>query len=122
MSQRITRKRARLEAEAELEGTGPDGAVVADDELAGLKRDDELWQEDGNIILVAGGTAFKVYRGLLLDHSAVFEDMFSFPQPETSPSALSFTSPPCPVVHLQDSPAHLKHVLLTLMPRRKEVR
>lgn len=114
MSQRITRKRARLEAEAELEGTGPDGAVVADDELAGLKRDDELWQEDGNIILVAGGTAFKVYRGPLCDHSPVFKDMFSLPQPEpTLPSS------PCPLVHLTDSPTDLRCVLLALMPSKR---
>ena len=95
---------------------------MGEDDIEGVKKDGELWYEDGTIILVEGDTAFKVYRGLLSDHSAVFEDMFSFPQPETSPSAPSFTSPPCPVVHLQDSPAHLKHVLLALMPRRKEVR
>ncbi len=41
----------------------------------------EIWFNDGNIILVAGGTAFRVYRGLLAAQSIVFCDMFSSSTP-----------------------------------------
>lgn len=41
------------------------------------------WFEDGNIILHVDNKLFKVHRGILSRHSAVFSDMFALPQPET---------------------------------------
>ncbi|KAK7690525.1 hypothetical protein QCA50_005623 [Cerrena zonata] len=41
-----------------------------------------LWFEDGNIILVAQHTPFKVHRGLLSHKSEVFKDIFTLPPPE----------------------------------------
>ncbi|KAH9856168.1 hypothetical protein C2E23DRAFT_882282 [Lenzites betulinus] len=84
-------------------------------------RDEEFWYSDGNIILVARNVEFRVYRGLLSDHSPVFKDMFSLPQPDdASSSALdaSAAGPDlCPVVHLFDSPEDLRHILRVYMPR-----
>ncbi|KAI0702673.1 hypothetical protein C8Q76DRAFT_230122 [Earliella scabrosa] len=79
---------------------GPDGAS---------KRDDELWFEDGNLLLVASEIEFRVYQGPLLVHSPIFKDMLSLPQPEGGPT-------PCPVVHLADSPEDLRHFLRAFMP------
>ena len=62
-----------------------------------------LWFEDGNIILRAQNTAFKVHRSLLGRHSTVFEDMFQVPQP-TSPGE-SIDS--VPLVELHDDPQEL---------------
>ncbi len=51
------------------------------------KRDNELWFEDRTVILVARDVEFRVYKGLLADHSPVFRDMFSLPQPPDPPEA-----------------------------------
>lgn len=50
-------------------------------EAADSKEHLEPWFDDGNIVLVAGGQCFKVYRGTLSVHSPIFKDMFSCPQP-----------------------------------------
>ena len=42
-----------------------------------MKHDDEFWFDDGNLILVARDTGFKIYRGLLAAQSSVFADMFA---------------------------------------------
>jgi hypothetical protein len=57
--------------------------LSVDDRVAG--RSDvvhsSIWFADGNIILVAAGSAaFKVHRGQLERHSEVFYDLFSVPQ------------------------------------------
>lgn len=78
------------------------------------KRDEEFWYSDGSIILVAGDVEFRIYKGLLADHSPVFRDMFSLPQP---PVIASLTIDTCPVVHLSDSPYDLRHVLRAYMPK-----
>ncbi|KAJ7023077.1 hypothetical protein C8F04DRAFT_1135580 [Mycena alexandri] len=62
------------------------------------KRVEELWFEDGNIVLQAGNSQFRVYRGVLAARSHVFQDMLSFPQPPDSDLVDG-----CPLVHLPDS-------------------
>ncbi|EJF60276.1 hypothetical protein BD309DRAFT_995082 [Dichomitus squalens] len=69
-------------------------------------RDEEFWFEDGNIVLVAGAVEFRILKGILAEHSPVFKDMFSLPQPpETTTQGTQ-----CPVVHLTDSSYDLRHV------------
>ncbi|KAF8145623.1 hypothetical protein K438DRAFT_1425906, partial [Mycena galopus ATCC 62051] len=41
----------------------------------------DLWFEDGNIVIQAGNSQFRVYRGVLAKRSSVFQDMLSSPQP-----------------------------------------
>ncbi|TCD63778.1 hypothetical protein EIP91_004961 [Steccherinum ochraceum] len=57
----------------------------------------DLWFDDGNVILAAGNTLFRVYRGLLANASPIFRDMFSIPQP-----ADAETMEGCQVVYLDD--------------------
>ncbi|KAI6120167.1 hypothetical protein EDD16DRAFT_903628 [Pisolithus croceorrhizus] len=59
----------------------------------------EPWFDDGNIVLVAGGQCFKVYRGTLSMHSPIFKDMFSCPNPPDQGEMIEG----CAVVQLQDS-------------------
>ncbi|KAI9061826.1 hypothetical protein FKP32DRAFT_1575208 [Trametes sanguinea] len=80
------------------------------------KRDAELWFEDGNLVLVAGDTEFKVYRGPLIAHSPVFKDMLSLPQPEERDRPDSSDTRSCPVIPLYDSPDDLRHVLRVFVP------
>lgn len=78
----------------------------------GLAHHEEFWFDDGNIVLVAGNTAFRVYRGLLSAHSTVFSDMF-----EASSPMDGETLEGCPVVRLSDSAQDLAHLLKILIPK-----
>ena len=71
----------------------------------GLQHHKELWFEDGNVVLVAQGTAFRVFRSLLAEHSTVFADMFAASSPATEE-----TLDGCPVVRLSDSSHDLAHL------------
>ena len=67
------------------------------------------WLEDGNVILVAGSTGFRVFRSILSECSEVFSDMFMVPQPA---DAEIFEG--CPIVHLPDSKKDVGLVLSVL--------
>ena len=75
-------------------------------------RDTDFWLEDGNLILLAGSTAFCVHRSLLVKKSAVFAEMF--PKDSYLDSAESFDG--CPVARLPDHPQDLRDFLQYLMP------
>ncbi|KAJ7142086.1 hypothetical protein C8R43DRAFT_1016273 [Mycena crocata] len=62
------------------------------------QRFEELWFEDGNVVVQAGNRQFRVFRGILAARSPVFKDMFSFPQPTDSE-----TVDVCPLVRFTDS-------------------
>lgn len=63
-----------------------------------LTRDKVVWFEDGNIMVVAQDTGFRIYRGVLAAHSPIFGDMFTMSQP-TDAKLLDG----CPVVRISDS-------------------
>ncbi|KAI0637381.1 hypothetical protein C8Q77DRAFT_1050998 [Trametes polyzona] len=79
-----------------------------------VKRDPDLWFDDGNIVLLCRDIAFRVYRGLLTRHSVIFRDLFSMAQPSTSETMES-----CPVVHISDPPDDLRYLLRVLCGLRK---
>ena len=68
----------------------------------------ELWMNDGNIVVIAGGTAFKVHRGVLARQSPVFRDMFAIPLP---PSDGKNTVDGSPVVHVSETPEDFRYLL-----------
>lgn len=83
-------------------------------ERAASKEHLDPWFDDGNIILVAEGKCFKVYRGMLSLHSPIFKDMLSCPQPVDQEEEES-DGEGCPVIHLQqDSATEVQHVLRAL--------
>ncbi|KAH9916597.1 uncharacterized protein BXZ73DRAFT_53737 [Epithele typhae] len=75
-------------------------------------QDKEFWFEDGNIVLIAGKTKFKMYKGLLAQRSPVFANMFSFPQPAATNV---IGGDECPRVELYDSPEDLRQLFRALM-------
>ncbi|KAH9856089.1 hypothetical protein C2E23DRAFT_722316 [Lenzites betulinus] len=82
-----------------------------------FRRDDDLWMEDGNIILVAGGVGFCVYRGVLTRQSEVFRAMLGLPQPpQASVSESEDTFGGIPVVPLSDSSQDVKYLLQAILP------
>ncbi|PSR72327.1 hypothetical protein PHLCEN_2v11775 [Hermanssonia centrifuga] len=65
-----------------------------------LKHHEELWFEDGKIVLVAEDRAFKVHRGIPSVHFVVYRDMFQTPQPSNGADDIE----KCPSIRLYDSP------------------
>ena len=70
---------------------------------------EEVWFEDGNIILVCESIGFHVYKGILSSQSEVFRDMFHV----SSPSVNEIFDG-CAVVHLSDSAGDTFHFLKAL--------
>ena len=71
-----------------------------------LERVSELWFDDGTIILQAGTSIFRVYKGLLAARSPVFLDMISMPEPDQMELMEG-----CPLVRLEDSAEDLEYFL-----------
>lgn len=63
------------------------------------------WLEDGNIVLQAGHTQFRIVKSLLIASSVVFRDMF------TSASSDVHTEDGCPIIMVHDKPEELSHLL-----------
>lgn len=80
----------------------------AREEPAGPQRHDQLWFDDGNIVLLVDNVAFKVHRSLLSRHSTVFKDLFELSQPSTS---IDEQMDGIPLVKLHDSPHELADLL-----------
>ena len=106
-------KRPRLEHEGSSSsvGSGIKPEPSEPKSLEGAARDEELWLDDGNVVLVAGNIMFKVYRGLLAAQSPIFGDMFAV---ASSSRGAHFGD--VPTVRLTDSPEDLKHLLRALVP------
>ncbi|KAF8216824.1 hypothetical protein K438DRAFT_1536917, partial [Mycena galopus ATCC 62051] len=69
----------------------------------------EIWFSDGNIVLQAARTQFRVHWGILALHSPIFRDMQGLPQPPDQPSVDG-----CSVVELSDDPVDVKIILKAL--------
>ena len=71
--------------------------------------DTNLWFDDGNIVLIAETTAFRVHKSILARHSEVFRGLFSIPQP-INPDDVEMMDG-CFVVRLPDRRYDLRHLL-----------
>jgi hypothetical protein len=61
-------------------------------------RSSKFWFEDGNVVLQAEHTQFRVHRSVLSIHCPIFQDMFVCSQPENGPMVDG-----CPLVHLPET-------------------
>ncbi|TCD63693.1 hypothetical protein EIP91_005098 [Steccherinum ochraceum] len=94
-----TRRTKRARSDTEDEGDGEGDYVHSED----------FWYADGNIVLVAQRTAFRIHQGVLARKSSIFEDMFKMPQPENAE-----TYEDCPIVHVSDTAEDMEQVLAVL--------
>lgn len=69
----------------------------------------ELWFEDGNVVLQAEQTLFKVYRGPLRQQSPFFHDLFTLPQQDSEESE---QYEGCPLVYMHGDSANDVKLLL----------
>jgi len=83
------------------------------DSINTLTRSQRFWLEDGNVVLQAGGTQFKVHRGTLCRHSDVFKDMFSMPSPPAEAEDDTRVEG-CPVIQLHDPVKDVEQMLSAL--------
>lgn len=82
-------------------------------------RDETYWFEDGNIVLLVRNAGFKVYKGLLAEHSAVFRGMFVVAQGE---QAAAEQLDGCPVVPLDDSPDDIRQLFRLIYPMNSNIK
>lgn len=73
------------------------------------KRSARFWFDDGNVVLQAGDTQFRVHRSHLVLHSEIMKDCFSCPQPDGVPAVEG-----CPLVHLPDSALDIENLCALL--------
>ncbi|KAJ7500478.1 hypothetical protein B0H11DRAFT_2378266 [Mycena galericulata] len=73
------------------------------------RRVEDLWFEDGNIVIQAGNSQFRVHRSVLAARSSVCKDMLSVPQ---SPESELVDG--CPLVRLTDSEMEVEVFLKAL--------
>jgi BTB/POZ domain len=71
-----------------------------------------LSYDDGDVILRAGNTDFKVHIFLLRLSSPFFKSMFSLPQPKLGNSEI-------PVIPMDEDATHLDFVLRTIYPGKR---
>lgn len=74
-----------------------------------LVKHQELWYEDGNIILSVDNTLFKVFCGVLASECTVFADMLAVGNPDNGERIDG-----CPVIHLDDSVEDFENFLRVL--------
>ena len=106
-------KRTRLSADDPTDSRSIP-SVSSPASSSNLNRHPEIWYEDGNLVLVARETAFRIYRGLIAAQSTVFSDLFA-----SSTSSPDEMFEECPVIHLSDSPQDLTHLLRVLLPQSR---
>lgn len=51
-----------------------------------LERCADIWYDDGTVVLQAENMLFKVYRGVLIEQSPFFKDLFTLPQQDSNES------------------------------------
>ena len=85
-----------------------------------LNQRGEVWFDDGNIILRAETTLFRVYKGILAEQCLVFRNMLNLPPPDADVNMAhgewnrDEVYDGCPVVVLHDRTRELMHFLKAL--------
>lgn len=74
----------------------------------------DLWFEDGNLILKAEKSLFRIYGGLLAARSSVFKDMLAFPPPAEGNEMFEG----CPIVTVYDSAKDMNFFLKAVFDSR----
>jgi hypothetical protein len=84
---------------------------------ARLVRSTKVWYNDGNLVLRAEDTLFKVHRDVLSARSDVFAGMLAVSQPDNSDQELVDG---CPIVHLPgDESYDVSHALRAIYGARR---
>ncbi|RDX41897.1 hypothetical protein OH76DRAFT_1422827 [Lentinus brumalis] len=104
-------KRPRHESEAPVPAASLSFSTIPEVHVD-VVRDSEFWLLDGNVVLIAQKSAFRVHQSVLARHSTVLADLFTVPLPPSSDARETMDG--CPVVQLHDSPDDLRYLLKAL--------
>ena len=85
--------------------TVPDPSPIAKPD-----RHDELWFDDGDLVIIAGNVEFRVYREPIARHSSILSDVMSAQEP-TRRTESDIAAPPYTEIHLSDSPEDVQYFL-----------
>jgi hypothetical protein len=97
--------------------TSPPGTSLNPNSEPTFTRIPELYFPDGNIILEAGMTHYRVSRGILAARSPVFNEVLSLPQPKQGVGGGQVDG--CDVVHLfGDDPQEVTYFLRAIYDSR----
>ncbi|KAI0750320.1 hypothetical protein C8Q80DRAFT_1253846 [Daedaleopsis nitida] len=94
-----------------IEHSGNLALTVTGTHTVGFDRDPDMWFEDGNVVIVAQHTAFRVHRGPLSRHSVVFQDLFNISQPLVNSTVSDDVYDGCPTLHVTDTVCDSKRFL-----------
>ena len=72
-------------------------------------RSSKFWFEDGNVVLQAEHTQFRLHRSVLSMHCPIFQDMFACSLPENGP-----TVDGCPLIDLSETLEDVKNFVKIL--------
>ena len=72
-------------------------------------RSSKFWFEDGNVVLQAEHTQFRLHRSVLSMHCPIFRNMFACSLPENGP-----TVDGCPLVNLSETLEDVKNFVKIL--------
>lgn len=93
------------------DSTQTDSLHVASEGIERLPRCEDLWFEDGNLVVAAPDLTFRLHRGILARHSDIFKDMFQL----LSQSEQNTAVHGCPVVQLHHDRGSDLVMLFTLL-------
>ena len=78
-------------------------------ETVKVVRSSKFWFEDGNVVLQAEYTQFRIHRSVLSMHCPIFRDMFACSLPENGPMVDG-----CPLIHLSETLEDVKNLVKIL--------
>lgn len=99
-----------------LEPTVPD----LDNLQITYERVEGLWKDDGTVVIIAQNHIFRVYRGILIDHSGFFRQSFSFAPSSSTSRSQAYRGEVydgVPVLRLDSDWEDLSNFLRVLMDR-----
>lgn len=79
-----------------------------------LKRDQEVWLDDGNIVLACESTVFRVHRSILAAHCEAFKDMFAVYAPPEDEEKYEG----CALIFMPDKQVDMRRFLKALIYRK----
>lgn len=101
-----SRKRPRTRNQPELEFDSTATTELVDD-LSPCTKESSLWFDDGNVVLQAEATQYKVHRGVVSLHSAILQNLLKPSSEDVKPEVVE----DCPLFVLKASSADLTLLL-----------
>ena len=81
---------------------------MSEESLESITPDPTIWFEDGNVVVIAQTTGFRVHKSLLSRQSDVFRDMFDMPSPPADEPQSAYD---CSMARVHDTSYDMRELL-----------